>query len=117
MPTLIVTGKFEAEVGPVVRGDRAADALQGPLGLLGGGVGQQDDELVAGPAAHLVVAADAGDQQLADRAQDDVAARVPDRVVDRLEPVDVDDGQRRRAARRRAGRRAAPRRTGGWAGG
>ena len=57
--------------------------------------GSRIDELVTGPAAHLVVATDAGHQQLADRAQDDVPTGVPDRVVDRLEPVDVDDGQRR----------------------
>ena len=90
----------EPERRPVVGGDLAAGALEGPLGLLGGRVGQQDDELVAGPAAHLVGVADAVDEQLGHRAQDGVAAGVPDRVVDRLEPVHVDDGERRGRAGR-----------------
>ena len=100
MPTLIVTGTVEAELRPVVGRDLATGALERALGLLGRGVGQQDHVLVAGPAADLVGVADAGDEQLGHRAQHRVAAGVPDRVVDRLEPVDVDDGQRRRGARR-----------------
>ena len=90
----------EPERRPVVGGHLATGPLEGPLRLLGGGLGQQDHELVAGPAAHLVGVADAVDEQLGHRAQDEVAAGVPDRVVDRLEPVHVDDGERRRRAAR-----------------
>ena len=47
-------GEGKAQLVPVVGGDLAARALEGPLRLLRGRVGQQDDVLVTGPAAHLV---------------------------------------------------------------
>ena len=50
---------------------------------------QDEDELVAAHAGHGVAVAQAGLQPAAERHQQSVAHRVPEAVVDRLEPVDV----------------------------
>ena len=88
--------------------------------LLGDDVDEQDRELVAALAADDVALADRARQALRDAAQDVVAGRVAEGVVDPLEVVEVDEQQgdatraRVPAARGRArGDRAAAR---GWRG-
>ncbi len=56
---------------------------------------QQDPELVAADAGHHVAVADALGKQVRDLDQRFVAGPVPERVVDHLEPVDVDEQHRR----------------------
>ena len=58
----------------------------------------QHQELVAAPAEHVVGLADVADQERRDLAQHAVAGLVAERVVDALEPVDVDEQQRQRDA-------------------
>ena len=67
-------------------------------------VGQHDDELVAAEARHEVALAHAAPQPPRDLAQRRVARRVPVRVVDRLEAVEVEHHDPDRA-RPRAGPR------------
>ena len=62
-------------------------------------LGQDQHELLAAVAADQVGRAQVGGERLGDAAQDDVAGRVAVRVVDGLEVVDVDEGDRQRAAR------------------
>ena len=56
---------------------------------------QQDPELIAADAGHHVAVADALGKQVRDLDQRFVARPVPERVVDHLEPVDVDEQHRR----------------------
>ncbi len=100
---------------------RVDQALGGGVGL---GVGrqllEQDAELVAAPPADRVPGAHAGDKPRRDLLEQEVAGGVAERVVDRLEPVEVEveHGERPApagrllAARGRGGRRTGP----GWRG-
>jgi hypothetical protein len=64
-------------------------------GLLVGGAGDQDGELVAAEPGHRAGRADGGGQPGADLDQQQVAVLVPEGVVDRLELVEVEDHHRR----------------------
>ena len=77
--------------------------------LLDVGLGQDEHELLAAVAADHVARPQVGADRLGDAAQDDVAGRVAVGVVDGLEVVDVDEGDRQRPLVAR--RRARPRRT------
>ena len=66
---------------------------------LGGALGaidarQQQQEIVAAEPRHGVAAAHRCDQPLADRAQHLIAAGEPERVVDQLEAVEIEDHHR-----------------------
>ena len=94
--------------------ERLDDAVRRARGLLlGGDAVQQHDELVAALAAHVALdrlAARAGRildaqharESLRDHAQQVVADRVPERVVDALELVEIEEHDRERLAVRRA---------------
>ena len=69
-------------------------------------VGDDDGEFVAAHAADMAVGADLIDQPLGDGAQHGVALRVAERVVDRLEAVEIEEHDR---ARDIAGGRGAQR--------
>ena len=58
--------------------------------------GHQHQELVASPAEHVVGLADVPQQERRDLAQDPIAGFVPERVVDALEVIDVDEHDRQR---------------------
>ena len=58
--------------------------------------GNQHQELVAAPPEDVVRLADVAQQEHRDLAQDAVAGLVPERVVDRLEAIDVDEHDRQR---------------------
>ena len=78
--------------------DRAAQLAEDPLRgrgrlLLGDDVDQEDRELVTALAADDVALADGAGQALRDLAQDVVANRVAERVVDPLEVVEVHEQQ------------------------
>ena len=64
----------------------------------GGDVGQQDPELVASQPRDRVLGADAALDASRDEPQQRVAAGVPERVIDGLEVVDIEEQHRRRAA-------------------
>ena len=93
---LTVTGSAHLQVGPVGVGDGRAQPLHDDDRLRLGGRGQDDEELVAGPAVDLVAGAAVLAEQVGDPAQHGVAVGVRGAVVDLLEPVDVDDGERQR---------------------
>ena len=57
-------------------------------------VAAEDDELVAGEPAHDVAGPHCGLEALCEREEDLVAAGVPERVVDQLEVVEVDEEDR-----------------------
>ena len=69
---------------------RGGDAV----GLLGRGLGEQDRELVAAEPGEHVGLAQAAAQQLRDAHDQLVAGRVAERVVDRLEVVEVEHDRR-----------------------
>ena len=79
--------------------ERRPDGFEDALGECAG-VGRtprhglQDGELVAAEAGHRVEVAGAGEQARADGLQQGVAGRVAERVVDRLELVEVDAQER-----------------------
>ena len=78
--------------------DRAAQLAEDPLGgrgrlFLRDDVDEQDRELVAALAAHDVALPNRSGQALRDAAQDVVAHRVAERVVDPLEVVEVHEQQ------------------------
>ena len=86
-------GLFADGVGRAQRGDDAVgDRLQG--GVIGAG-GGDDREFVAAEARHHVVAAQAAAQPLRDAADQLVADRVAERVVDVLEVIEIDVEDRR----------------------
>ena len=58
--------------------------------------GNQHQELVAAPAEHVVRLADVPQQERGDLAQHAVPGLVPERVVDHLEVIDVDEDDRER---------------------
>ena len=60
------------------------------------GAGDQHEEFVAAPAEHVVRFADVALQEARDVLQHPVARLVTERIVDGLEPVDVDEEQRER---------------------
>ncbi len=69
---------------------------QAPEHLLGvGDVGEDEPELVAAQPGHGVLGPDVVGQALGQAGEELVAVVVPERVVDLLEAVEVDDGQRR----------------------
>ena len=84
------------------------------------GLGHEQRELVAAQAGEDVLGAGDVAQRGGDRREHGVAALVAERVVDRLEVVDVEQRQRQRpargAARARAPRAGARGRRGGWPG-
>ena len=77
-------------------GDEVAELLGEDRALLDVRLGQQEHELLAAVAADGVRASEVVLDRLGDAAQDDVAGGVAVRVVDRLEVVDVDEGDRQR---------------------
>ena len=77
-------------------GDRAARALDGGECLLLAGLGHEQRELVAAQAGEDVLGAGDVAQRGGDRGEHGVAALVAERVVDRLEVVDVEQGERER---------------------
>ena len=79
------------------RDERAEDALGGALGLdRRRRVLEQHRELVAAEARGEIVLAQRGAQALGDGHEQRVAGRVPERVVDALEVVEVEEHDRRR---------------------
>ena len=93
---------------------RSSSAARWATGSMPADVVAHDDELVAGDAADAVHRAGRALQPLGDLRQHLVAARVPEGVVDELEPVEVDEqhrGVRLRAATARRARAAGCRRT------
>ena len=79
------------------RGEQVEDALGGVGGLLAADVLEQDRELVAAEARGGVDAAHGAVEPPRDRDQHLVADRVPERVVDLLEVVEVEEEHRERA--------------------
>ena len=79
-----------------MRGDRGAGALDGDQRLLLVGLGHEQRELVAAQAGEDVLGAGDVAQRGGDGGQHDVAALVAERVVDRLEVVDVEQRERER---------------------
>ena len=68
----------------------AADALDEPRGLVGVGLRREHAELVAALADDRVLVAHGRAQRVGDLAQQLVADRVAERVVDGLEAVEVE---------------------------
>jgi hypothetical protein len=68
----------------VRRSHRRHDPVGDPPGLVMGGVGEHDSELLAADAADGVLGAGVGPQDLGEGAQGVVAGGVAERVVDRL---------------------------------
>ena len=77
--------------------DERAQLLGQDGPLLDVGLGQDQHEFLAAVAAQQVAGAHVGAQELGDPAQDDVAGGVPVGVVDDLEMVDIDEGDRERS--------------------
>ena len=91
--TEIGTGKsleLDRHLAPQALGHGQRVALADPA--------QHQRELLAAEADRRVVLARAGAQEVGEAAQDDVAGRVAERVVDALEVVEVADDERQRAA-------------------
>jgi hypothetical protein len=78
------------------RGDRGDDALGDDRRAIGLEVLGHDDELVAAEAGDRVAGPDGAGDALGDVAQHLVADVVPERVVDKLQPVQVDEEHRQR---------------------
>ena len=72
-----------------------ADPLGRGPGLLGAGPLEQDDELVPPDPSDEVTGADRVEEEAREAAQELVAGRVPDPVVDLLEVVEVDQEEGR----------------------
>ena len=87
------------------RGERLGDVGRDALGALGIAIRQQDDELVAAEPAQHVFGPDLLAQTLRELNQQFVAGGVAERVVDVLEMVDVEEGERNVAAGRTGGDR------------
>ncbi len=85
-----------AEISAELVGEHRAQAARDEIGLSRTRTAQQRAELVPAQAADDVAAAQAVRQRAADAREDIVACCVPERVVDLLEPVEVDDEQRPR---------------------
>ena len=79
-----------AQLPQVERRDGAPDALPHLDRDLGAGVLEQHGELLAAEARRDVVLADRARDRLGDLTKDVVADGMPERVVELLEPVDVD---------------------------
>ena len=77
--------------------DEVAQLLAERRALLDVGLGQDEHEFLAAVAADEVARAKVLGDRLGDPAQDDVAGGVAVGVVDRLEVVDVDEGDAQRA--------------------
>ena len=97
MPTLIVAGS-ESEVGRTALGDLRAQVLAQLQRALDIGLRHQDRELVAGEPGDDIGGANPLAHHPGDLADQVVAGVVAERVVDRLEAVDVDDHHRAAAA-------------------
>src|SRR5258708_32716591 len=81
-----------------IGGDPTAE-LRGELaGLLHGGFGHQDDELVAAVAGDDIGAAAIGFENLADALENEVTFKVAVEIVDEFEAVEVHEYERERAA-------------------
>ena len=85
---------------PQRRGERLRDPGRDALGALGIALRQQDDELVAAEPSQHVLRADLLAQALRELDQQLIAGSVAERVVDVLEMIDVEEGQRDVAAGR-----------------
>jgi hypothetical protein len=92
------TGYADADLGAVdgIRfGDGEDDAIGELLDLAAAlPVGNDDRELVAAEAPDMPIGADLVAQALGDRLENGVALGVAERVVDRLEPVEVEEHDR-----------------------
>ena len=99
MPIEIVTAISALAVdGEPLALDERAELLGEDRALLDAGLGQDEHELLAAVAADQVATrAGCAEMRLGDAAQHDVADAVAVRVVDGLEVVDVDEGDRQRA--------------------
>ncbi len=84
---------------PPVRVARALQALDDPASGREVRAGEHDEELVAAVAHGQVVLAAVVADDAGDATQHGVADRVRERVVDALEPVDVDEHDRQRQSR------------------
>ena len=84
-----------------------ADPLGDPPGVVGIEDGVEDDpEFIATEAGDRVARAERADQTLADGGQQAIADRVPDALVDDLEPIEIEQDHRDdRAIGRRRGQR------------
>src|SRR4030095_4909335 len=76
-------------MGPLQRRDAALHPADEGYRLLGGGHGQDDQELVPSHASHGIESPALMPEKLHDQAQQAVSSGVPQRVVDQLEPVYV----------------------------
>ncbi len=76
--------------------DEVAQLLHQDGALLDVGLGEDQHEFLAAVAADHVAGAEVRAERLGDAAQDDVAGGVAVGVVDGLEVVDVDEGDRQR---------------------
>ena len=89
----------DARAGP---GEIYPDQLVGTprhrLRRLGGGLGEQDGELVASDPCHEIGGARDGCQPRGDLSQHRVAGLVAELIVHVLEPVDIQQGERQRTA-------------------
>ena len=79
--------------------ERRQEGVEDLLGDLGGvlgavDAGQQEQEIIGAEPCHGIAPTHGADQTLADRAQDLIAAREPERIVDQLEAVEVEDHDR-----------------------
>src|SRR5207253_5868146 len=85
-----------------VLNDHGGDGDSGPLGDADDferiRVGQQKQKLVSADAADIVDAANTSAKPMGDLFQSDVADSVPQRVVDALEVVDIDEHHQRLVA-------------------
>ncbi len=83
----------------VVDAERRREGVEDLLGHLGRALrafdpGQQEQEVVTAQPGHGIATAHRRDETFADRAQDVIAARQPERVVDQLEAVEIQDHDR-----------------------
>src|SRR5262249_58749311 len=87
-----------------VRGDGSLQVQHAARLMLGTAIPQHDDELVAGKTGAEIVLPDCRAQDLADRVQRAIAGLVPVRVIDLLEPVEVEEDDADGALRARGAR-------------
>jgi len=79
--------------GPLQRFDLGDEALGGFGQIIQRQVDHEQEELVAAVAGDQIARARAGEEQRAEVAENAVAGEMAERVVDRLELVEVEDGQ------------------------
>ena len=83
--------------GQAARGEIGAQTLGEAVGGTDGGLGQEQREGAAGPAADEVDRARAGDERLRHLRQREVAGGAAEAIVEAAQIVEVDEQQRERA--------------------